>query len=219
MVRTLVLVVLASVCLFIFLDGGASTVELWARRGFFVMLVLGVLGALSIPSVFGFFHKLTFAKYWMFPLLDGHWKAELCTNWPRIRRTYNSAKSGGPPFDALVDPLSDAEEQERFVEADVIIRSSLFMISLTLRTGGAKRVSRTRFVRPLWRSEELPELSYVFEQEDFGALAKTDARKHYGAGIVRYDPTTEALTGEYWNDRREDAGLNTAGTIHMRRMT
>ena len=154
----------------------------------------------------------------MFPLLDGRWEAQLYSNWPLIRRTYETAKAGGPAFDALIDHLTDEEQRERNVKAEVIITSSLFLISMTLRPVGSERVSRTRFVRPLWRRPELPELSYVFQQEDFGPVANTDERKHFGAGIVSYDPDTGDLRGEYWNNRREDAGLNTAGTIRMKRM-
>ena len=217
LVRALALSVIAAVCLFVLIDGGATSAEIWARRGILLTLLVGFLGVLGIPQVFSVMHKLTLAEYWMFPLLDGQWEAHLCSNWPRIRRTYETAKAGGVTFDALVDPLTGAEERERHVAAIVTIRSSLFLISMTLRPIGSQRVSRTRFMRPLWRRPDLPELSYVFEQEDLATVAHTDERKHFGAGIVRYDPDTEELAGEYWNNRREDAGLNTAGTIRMRR--
>lgn len=217
-VQVLVLAVLGGVCLFIFIDGVASSADIWARRGVFVALISIFIGALGNPQVFGFVHKITFAKHWMFPLLDGHWTARLCSNWPRVRRTYEAARNGGPPFDALNDDLSDDEESERYVEADVTISSSLFVITLTLRPLSSNRVSRTRFMRPVWNKPDLPELSYVFEQEDLDPIARTDAKTHYGAGIIRYDPETGQLAGNYWNDRKEDAGLNTAGTIRMTRL-
>jgi hypothetical protein len=212
-----VLAIIAGVYLLFVVDGFASGAELWARRGVFLTVASLVLATLGIPQVFRVVHKLTFAKYWMFPLLDGEWTAYICSNWPRIRRTYESAKNGGPPFDALTDELTKAEERERRVEADVTITSSLFFINLTLRPINSKRVSRTRFVRPLWNKPDPPEISYVFEQVDPDPVAQTDSKKHFGAGVLQYDKETDELSGDYWNDRREDAGLNTAGTIRLTR--
>lgn len=63
----------------------------------------------------------------------------------------------------------------------------------------------------------MSELSYVFEQIDPESVGTTDSKKHFGAGVVVYDPDTDEIRGDYWSDRREDAGLNTAGTIRMTR--
>jgi hypothetical protein len=212
-----VLAIIGGVCILIFFDGGASSSEIWTRRGVFVALISGFIGALSNPKIFGFFHTITLAKLWMFPRLDGEWNARLCSNWPVVRRTYEAARKGGPPFDALKDELTPKEERERFVEATVTITSSLFAITMVLRPKSSNRVSRTRFMRPLWHKPDPPELSYIFEQEDPDPIARTDTKTHYGAGIIRYDAQTGQLTGYYWNDRKEDAGLNTAGTIRMAR--
>jgi hypothetical protein len=217
--KVIVFAVVGEVCLLLFLDGAASSTEIWARRGVFLTVPFLILAALGIPQVFRVFHKLTLAKFWMFPLLDGQWTAHICSNWPRIRRTYEAAKNGGPKFDALSDVLTEAEERERHVEAEVTITSSLFFIILTLRPVGSNRVSRTRFVRPLWHKPDLPEISYVFEQEDSDPVAQTDIKRHYGAGVLRYDKPKDELSGDYWNDRREDAGLNTAGTIRLSRVS
>lgn len=215
--KMIVLAVLGGVCLLIFLDGAVSSTEIWARRGIFLMVPFLILTALGNPQLFRVFHKLTLAEFWMFPLLDGQWTANICSNWPRIRRTYQAAKNGGPKFDALSDALTKMEERERWVEAEVTISSSLFFITLTLRPVGSNRVSRTRFVRPIWSKPDLPEISYVFEQEDLDPVAQTDIKRHYGAGVLRYDKQKDELSGDYWNDRREDAGLNTAGTIRLTR--
>lgn len=218
LVTALAFAVMLIVGIFAIIDGSISAEDIWARRNQIVTILMILLGLLGIPQVFGVVHKLTFAKFWMFPLLDGEWTAQLCSNWPRIRKTYESAKAGGPPFDAMIDPLSEADEAERHVEADVTIRSSLFLVSMTLRPKNSNRVSRTRFIRPLWRSPDLPELSYVFEQEDLDPVARTDEPEHFGAGVIKYHTDRDEIAGKYWNDRREDAGLNTAGTIRMTRV-
>lgn len=165
--------------------------------------------------LFGLFHRITFAKYWMFPLLDGKWTADLYSNWPLIERMYNSAKNGGPAFDSRVDELTKGEKSRQLTNADVTIKSSLFFISMVLRPVDTEKTSRTRFVRPLWNKPAQPEISYVFKQNDPLPVEGTDVREHYGAGIVEYDEDTGTLAGCYWTDRSESAGLNTAGTIKL----
>lgn len=218
LVTALVSLVLLIIAGFALHDGALSAEAIWARRNLIGTILLITLGLLNIPFVFGLFHRLLFARYWMFPRLDGKWKAKLCSNWPRIERTFETARSGGPPFDAVTGELTLTEEARRYVEADVTISSSLFLIAMTLRPAGSQRTSRTRFVRPLWLRPDRPELSYVYEQEDQLPVALTDAPEHFGAGIIRYDADTKELFGRYWNDRRADAGLNTAGTIRLARV-
>ena len=52
LVTALVLAVLASVCLFVFLNSGATSVEIWAGRGIFSAVILSFLSALAIPRIF-----------------------------------------------------------------------------------------------------------------------------------------------------------------------
>ena len=181
----------------------------------FILLV----SLLCIPRVFRLFHWVTFAKYWMFPSLDGEWTAELYSNWPLIKRMYNAAKNGGPAFDSRTDKdkLTKKEKAEELTRADVTITSSLFFITMVLRPVGTDKKSRTRFVRPLWIKPDQPELSYVFKQVDPLPIEATDEREHFGAGIIEYDDVTKELSGCYWTDRSESAGLNTAGTIIMKK--
>lgn len=215
--RAVGLLLLAAVCLLLLVDAGATGASVWSKRTWFLAGLGGLLAALDISAVYRVVHKLILGDLWLFPLLDGKWDAVLTSNWPRIRRTYLTAKAGGPPFDVLSDSLTPDEEKEQFIEAEVTFKSSLFHISMVLRPKGSERVSRTRFARPLWRKHELPELSYVFEQEDPEPVAHTDDRKHFGAGILRYDSEDSKISGEYWNNRKEAAGFNTAGTIRMKR--
>ncbi|OYW89310.1 MAG: hypothetical protein B7Z20_00240 [Sphingobium sp. 32-64-5] len=218
LVTALVSVILLIIAGFAVYDGALSAEAIWARRNLIGTILLVTLGLLNIPIVFAVVHSIFLARYWMFPRLDGKWKAQLCSNWPRIERTFNAARNGGPTFNSITGELTREEEDRRYVEADVTITSSLFLIVMTLRPVGSQRASRTRFVRPLWHSPDRPELSYVYEQEDQLPVSLTDAPEHFGAGIIRYDAETEELFGKYWNDRRADAGLNTAGTIRLTRV-
>lgn len=218
LVTALVSVVLLIIAGFAFHDGALSAEMIWARRNLIGTILLVTLGLLNIPLVFALFHYVFFARFWMFPRLDGKWKGQLYSNWPRIERTFDTARNGGPPFNAITDQLTPEEEARRYVEAEVTITSSLFLIVMTLRPVGSQRASRTRFVRPLWRSPDRPELSYVYEQEDQQPVSLTDVPEHFGAGIIRYDAETADLFGKYWNDRRADAGLNSAGMIRLTRI-
>lgn len=116
-------------------------------------------------------------------------------------------------FDAMADVLDGAGEVARTTVASVTIKSHLFSIAIRLEPEGSNRVSCTRFVRPRWIKDEWPELFYVYEQTDADPVALTDVSEHLGAGRLRYDTAKDQLLGEYWTQRSEKAGLNTAGRI------
>lgn len=216
-VRGLVGFVIVLVFLVLIFQGEDASASVLAARYIVPTVIIILLLLLNLPVMFEIVHKLTFAKYWLFPNLNGDWDAVIITNWPRIRRTYESAKNGGPPFDSITDKLTVNEEANRVSKANVTIKSSLFSFSMIVRPVGTVRESRTRFVRPARLNDGLSELSYVFEQIDPDSVETTDSKKHFGAGVVVYDPDTDEIRGDYWSDRREDAGLNTAGTIRMSR--
>ena len=218
LVTLLVLAVLAVVCVPLLFDQSATATEIWSRRGV-VLLVLNLLiAALCIRPVFRVVHLISFGKTWLFPMLDGEWEAEIRSNWPRIKHMYGAARDGGPAFDAMRTELSDSELEESVTRAKVTIASNLLTMSLRLEPHASARISRTRFVRAEWRKPDMPEISYVYEQDDPGPVAATDARRHFGAGILRYDEVSDTLAGDYWTQRREDAGFNTAGSIILRRV-
>lgn len=217
LILLIVFVIVGTIAVMALVDGGENSAQIWARRSSVILVLTALVGALSVPRIFAFVHAITFAKYWWFPLLDGEWEATIRTNWERIRRTYEAAHASGAPFDAVRGVLSPEEEARSLVKAKVTIVTSLVHFSIKLEPLGSSRISRSRFVRPDWRKPALPELSYVYEQFDPERVAETDARKHFGAGLVIYDVDTDVISGEYWTQRREDLGFNTAGTITLTR--
>lgn len=186
----------------------------WSSK--IALVVSGAIVLLSIRPVLRVLHLVTFAKYWWFPWLDGEWRAEIRSNWPKVERMYLAAKREVSKFDAVAAPLTG--DDELVTIASVTIESSLFDISIEITPDGTNKVSRTRFVRSRWARPDRPELSYVYEQLDNATLPPTDARQHYGAGIVEYFAKTDELSGHYWTNRKAEAALNTAGTIVMRRV-
>lgn len=219
MIMAGVTMVIGLICAIVLVDGGSSSPEIWARRGSVILAVNLLFGVLCIPQVFAVAHAVSFAKFWWFPRLDGEWEAEIHSNWPRIRKMHQAARVKSARFDALMDPLTPEEQAECITRARVTIRSSLILFSIRLEPVGSSRISRSRFVRPQWRKPDQPELAYVYEQIDADQVAATDARRHFGAGMICYDSDTDTLAGEYWTQRREDLGFNTAGTIRMTRTT
>ena len=191
--------------------------RIWGARGAAVLLVNLLLVALAVPPVLRWIHRLSFAQHWWFPWLDGEWIAEIRSNWPRVRHTLEAARSG-TVFNAFTQEIPETEEGALTL-AQVTIRVRLVTMEIILKPQGTQRISKSRFVRPQWRKPLPPEISYVYEQIDDGALAVTDARRHFGAGHLVYDADTDTLRGEYWTQRRGDAGINTAGAIVLKRCT
>jgi hypothetical protein len=153
-------------------------------------------------------------RIWWFPWLEGTWRAEIRSNWPKIERLYKAAKGKAPQFDALTEPVTKADE--RVTGADVTIKVGLFEIEIEITPDGTQRCSTTDYVRPSWAKPRRPRLSYVYTQVDPLPVAPTDTRMHSGAGIVEI-MTNGELVGEYWTNRKGENGLNTSGTIVIRR--
>lgn len=192
-----------------------SALEVWEARGTVIVGVNILVLAMCHPAVYGVIHRITLADFWLFPRLDGDWDAEISSNWPRIRRTYEAARSKKEQFDAMSDPLGPADETDRVTKAKVTIKSSLLTIEMRLEPENSKRNSTTRFVRPLWNPPLQPELTYVFQQIDPNPVAVTDEPEHFGAGLLHYDAVSKSLVGQYWTQRAERSGFNTAGRIML----
>ena len=77
----------------------------WSSK--IALLISGIIVLLGIRPVLRALHFITFAKYWWFPWLDGEWRAEIRSNWPKVQRMYLAAKGEGSNFDALGQSLTD----------------------------------------------------------------------------------------------------------------
>jgi hypothetical protein len=199
----------------LFRTSHSAAADLWALQGPIIGVVNFIVFLLTLRPVFLRVYKMTWAKLWWFPLLEGQWTGELRSNWPRVHAMMLAAKGAGPHFDALTDELPDGGEL--ITNLDATIRCSLFSIEMEIRIPGTERTSHTVFVRPQWLRPARPQITYVYDQSDQGAVAVTDAPHHRGAACLAYDANTEQLRGEYWTNRQGVKGLNTAGSLILRR--
>lgn len=195
-------------------DSPDAAAGLWNAKGLVLAGPSLVIFLLTLRPVFRWVHRLSFARHWMFPWLDGAWEGEIHSNWPRIRATLDAARDVGRAF----DPLSDEHDPEAQVPVAISadIRSGLFDYAITIRISGS-RESHTIFVKPVWCKPAAPRLYYVYEQSEYGPVDASDSRQHRGAAILDFDSQSGNLRGEYWTQRQASLGLNTAGTIVLRR--
>jgi len=214
-VRVFTLLVVALCAIAVGLSSTSEASQLIAAQGWVVLGVNLVVFLLTLRPVFLFCHKVTFAKHWWFPLLDGEWTVTLWSNWPQVRATLAAAQGEAPRFDPLTqEPPSDPAQP---ITMTAEITSSLFGIEIRMDVPGTERGSRTIFVRPQWCKPSLPTLTYVYEQTDHQPVTVTDVPQHLGAGVLKYHPEVDELRGEYWTQRQGSKGLNTAGSLLLRR--
>ncbi len=215
MLTILVGFVLAAVAILIGFDIVRTPADLvkWSSRIVTFLTCVSIL--LNWTPALRFVHWATFGHIWWFPWLEGKWRAEIRSNWPKVERLYEAAKGNSPPFDALTQPITGADE--KVTGADVTIKVSLFEIEIEIVPDGTEKCSTTDYVRPSWAKPRRPMFSYVYTQIDPLPVAPTDTRMHSGAGIVQIMSNGE-LRGEYWTNRKGENGLNTSGTIIIRRI-
>lgn len=215
MLTILVALVLAPVAILVGFDVVRTPADIlkWSSRIVTLLTCLSLL--LSWTPALRFVHWITLGRLWWFPWLEGQWRAEIRSNWPKIERLYEAAKGKGRRFDALTEPITEADS--KVTGADVRIKVGLFEIEIEIVPDGTERCSTTDYVRPSWTKPERPKLSYVYTQVDPLPVAPTDTRMHSGAGIVQVMSNGE-LRGEYWTNRKGENGLNTSGTIIIRRV-
>ncbi|WP_421934402.1 hypothetical protein [Phenylobacterium sp.] len=214
-VRALVFVVVALCASVIWLHSPTDAGRLLAAAGAIVMTVNVLILLLTVRPVFGRFHRWTQARVWWFPLLDGEWDGEIWSNWARLETTLSAARGGKARFNPLTHDLAEGTEKPTKIEATIC--SSLFEIVIDTKVPGTNRTSKTLFVRPQWRRPESPRLTYVFEQVDQGPVSATDVPNHLGAGDLIYFAEADELRGQFWTQRQGSKGLNTAGTLVLRR--
>lgn len=185
---------------------------LWGLKGAVLGAPTLIIFLLTIRPIFRWVHGASFARVWLFPLLDGEWEGEVHSNWPRIEAMMIAARDDGPRFNAMSDELP----QQPPIPISAKIVSGLFDYRIVLRMSDT-RWSYTVFVKPVWCKPDLPRLYYVYRQQEDGQVVVTDRQQHTGAAYLDFHADAETLAGAYWTERQSELGLNTAGRIRLRR--
>ena len=157
----------------------------------------------------------------IYPDLNGTYDVVLESNWPIVKRMLDASLKTSPPFDPF------AREQEAppllKVELEAVIEQTWFDITMWVypkAQGAAIKRSKTLATIPIGGSGSIEkELIYVFEQEN-DTRAPTDDPYHEGAARLRLDRSDSGrLTGEYWNNRAWQRGVNAAGRLTLNRVS
>jgi hypothetical protein len=189
--------------------------QVWGAKSILLAIPNGLIFLLTIRFVFRWVHRVTFARFWLFPLLDGEWEGEVHSNWPRIRAMMEAARGAAPSFNVLSDRIPEHVEVQP-VPIRATIESGLLDIKIKL-VMSETRYSHTVFVKPERLANGKSRLYYVYQQQEDAAVDVTDTSRHQGAACLDFDPVTGVLSGIYWTERKSELGLNTAGRIRLQR--
>jgi len=144
-------------------------------------------------------------REWIFPDVDGEWKGDVESNWHLVE---NRAASATAPISAPVP-----------VTVKIIAR--LFFIRINLQSNDDYSVSRTSFVNISKDPEDGSiRISYLYKNSTIRPKP-TDCPEHDGAAILDFRKTgkkAKQLIGTYWTNRAWSKGLNTAGTINLKKV-
>jgi len=197
----------------VWLSSPGAAHALWSLKSYVLAVPSAIVFSLTLRPVFRVAHRLSLAKAWLFPMLDGQWEGEVHSNWPRIKAMMEAARGDGPTFNALSDP-TPTDPVAAPVPITARIESGLLDFRITLTMSPTRR-SHTIFVKPERRPTGRPRLYYVYRQEESGTVEVSDASQHQGAAYLDYDSETDSLSGAYWTERQGELGLNTAGRIRL----
>lgn len=142
---------------------------------------------------------------WPFPDIDGQWIGEIESNWNLVGLRSSHQQSAAP-------------DQPIPVKVKIIAR--LFFIRINLISSDDYSVSKTSFVNISKDPEDKSiQLSYLYKNITLRPKP-TDCAEHDGAALLSFrklDDNTKQLFGTYWTNRAWSKGLNTAGTINLKK--
>jgi hypothetical protein len=157
----------------------------------------------------------------VYPDLNGTYDVVLESNWPIVKRMLDASRKDAEPF----DPFSRGQEAPDLlrVELEAVVEQTWFDITMWMypkASGAVIKRSKTLATIPIrggMTTEK--ELIYVFEQEN-DARAPTDDPYHEGAARLKLDRSDhKLLSGEYWNNRAWQRGVNVAGRLNLTRIS
>ncbi|KQU89467.1 hypothetical protein ASD00_26800 [Ensifer sp. Root31] len=156
----------------------------------------------------------------VFPDLNGRWRVELCSNWPRQEQLLNAAMSKLDVIDMRhCAPERLAPLTPIILEAEITQTWWSFEMKMwnPQRDTPIKR-SDTISVDPYVGTGLRPHgVCYFFKQTNETDIVSDDA-EFYGAARLEYVTETDELEGLVWSARQWRRAMNTAGTVKFSRI-
>lgn len=156
----------------------------------------------------------------VFPDLNGRWRVELASNWPRQQQLLNAAASRSVVFDMRQCPTDQlAPLTPMVLEAEIVQTWWKFEMKLW-NPGGNTPIERsdTISVDPFPADGlKRPGICYFFKQVN-ATDNVSDDNEFYGAARLEYDLSKDQLIGLAWTSRMWRRAMNTAGPVTFNRL-
>jgi hypothetical protein len=172
-----------------------------------------LLNALLFNPVWRFcWRKIPYLQKLVFPDLNGKWKVELYSNWPRQLQLLEAAQSNETVLDMRGCPESDlAELTPMILEAEISqtwwsIEMKLYNPKSDTPIDKSNTISVDPFPRNGLRD---PGICYIYKQENTTGNVSDDS-EFYGAARLEYDFEKGQLKGLVWTARMWQRAMNTA---------
>jgi hypothetical protein len=187
------------------------------------LIVWGAVAAVVVLPGWRLAWKLPLLGPWLndrvFPDLNGEWKVTIQSNWPVVEKL----KLAGASKETTFDPLNDAIPDLLEASFDVKIKQLWFRTDIEFCPNQKTPLlsSHTVSVEFLKAENGSRSIAWVYEQSNKQGngmpLAATDQARFYGAAVLKVNDNASELSGEYWQNRSWNRGLNAAGLIVMKR--
>ncbi len=180
-----------------------------------------LFSALLLNPVWRFFwKKFPYLQRLVFPDLNGKWKVELYSNWPRQLQLLEAAESADSVVDMRRCPEAElAELTPMVLEAE--ISQSWWTIEMKLYNPASNTPidkSNTISVDPFPRNGlRDPGICYIYKQENLTGNVSDDS-EFYGAARLEYDFEKHQLKGLVWTARMWQRAMNTASSAVFTRV-
>lgn len=189
-----------------------------------IVLIWGFLALIVVFQGWRVFWKLPWLgkklSHTVFPDLNGDWTVIIQSNWLILDAMKEAAKSKKTSFDPFKEGSLPELLESNF---DVRIKQSWFSTNVEFLPNEKTPLlkSNTISVEFFKVDNGSKYVAWIFEvenkQDNSARLALTDEQKYSGAATLALNEGASELSGQYWQNRSWNRGLNAAGLIVLRR--
>lgn len=183
------------------------------------LFIVSIIGETSLwRKIWRLFPSL---NYKICPDINGVWRGTIDSNWPAIEKMINAARGDISSYDPLSSKLT--QEYSEIKKVIMRIRVSWFRVNISLETEDNYSKSKILLSKIKFTEETNHyQLIYNYLNETINPLP-SDIQNHYGSALldIIWNESNEpkTLEGRYWTDRNWKKGINTAGTIKLKRIS